>query len=226
MQWLFAAVCTGLALAAMAAPNEITLPADTSTLRESTLPGYAIAQQKCGICHSADYISYQPPGMSLEQWTQEMHKMQHSYGAPITPEDIEQLGAYLAVAYGSASENDPAVVALTESALAAKAASATAARASGSAAGAAADDVASDAEVQELLNRNACYGCHAIEQKKVGPSFKDVAARYAGEENAQARLAASIRQGGSGKWGPVPMPPQMGLGEADLAALAGFILKQ
>ena len=53
---------------------------DTSTLRASDLPGYAIALQKCGICHSADYISFQPPGMDLAQWTAEMTKMQHSYG--------------------------------------------------------------------------------------------------------------------------------------------------
>ncbi len=62
-----------------AAPVEITLPTETATLRESTLPGYTLAQQKCSICHSVDYINYQPPGMDLEQWTAEMTKMQHHH---------------------------------------------------------------------------------------------------------------------------------------------------
>ncbi|MEO6075914.1 MAG: hypothetical protein ABIP56_03830, partial [Dokdonella sp.] len=57
--------CLGLALAAAPAPSkEITLPTDHSALRTSNLPGYALAQQKCGICHSANYINYQAPGLS------------------------------------------------------------------------------------------------------------------------------------------------------------------
>ena len=95
--------------------DKITLPTDKSTLRESELPGYAIALQKCGICHSADYISYQPPAMNQTQWTAEMAKMQHSYGAPISSEEIELIGAYLAVAYGSAKASDPSVLSLSSS---------------------------------------------------------------------------------------------------------------
>ena len=101
--------------AADAAAAGITLPPDSSTLRSSTLPGYALAQQKCGICHSADYISHQPPGLDQAHWTAEMVKMQHSYGAPLDQDEIALIGAYLAVAYGSANANDTRVTSLTAS---------------------------------------------------------------------------------------------------------------
>jgi mono/diheme cytochrome c family protein len=84
-------------------PAKIVLPAETVMLRRSTLPGFGIAQEKCGICHSADYIAYQPPGMTLKQWTAEVVKMQHNYGAPIADEEIKQLAVYLASVYGDAA---------------------------------------------------------------------------------------------------------------------------
>lgn len=103
-------------ISAGARSAEITLPVDTSVLRESSLPGYTIARQKCGICHSADYINYQPPGMSLGQWTAEMTKMQRTYGAPVTEDEVVQLGAYLAVTYGSARVSDPEIIAIVNAA--------------------------------------------------------------------------------------------------------------
>ena len=88
--------------AAVATPKTITLPGETARLRESTLPGYAVAAQKCQICHSVDYINYQPPGMTEAQWTAEMVKMQHLYGAPIDEQEIKLLATYLATIYGDA----------------------------------------------------------------------------------------------------------------------------
>ena len=190
--------------------REITLPADTSTLRVSELPGYAIAQQKCGICHSADYISYQAPGMNQAQWTGEMLKMQHSYGAPINDDEIKLIGAYLAVSYGSASKDDPGVVALSALAQNAEPAPRDAGK----------------IDVQALLASNTCLACHAIESKLVGPSFRDVAARYRGDEHVSSRLADSIRAGGTGKWGQAAMPPMSALSAAQARALAEFVLAQ
>jgi cytochrome c551/c552 len=195
------------ALPATAEPVEIMLPADTSKLLESSLPGYTIALQKCGICHSADYINFQPPGLSLAQWTAEMGKMQHSYGAPLDEEEINLLGAYLAVTYGSAKVTDVDVQALT-----------AAAKLSVS------DEGVID--VQALLTANACMGCHAIDHKVVGPGFNEVAVKYASEKDAPAQLAASIQRGGAGKWGQVPMPPMSNLSDAQLQALADFVLAQ
>ena len=76
----------------------------------------------------------------------------------------------------------------------------------------------------ELAKKHACTACHQVDKKVVGPSYADVAKKYAGEKDAVAKLAASIKAGGSGKWGPVPMPPQPALSDADLTALATWIL--
>jgi cytochrome c len=75
-----------------------------------------------------------------------------------------------------------------------------------------------------LAQKNACTACHAVDKKLVGPSYADVAKKYAGQKDAVATLAASIKAGGAGKWGPVPMPAQPGLSDADLTALATWIL--
>lgn len=59
----------------------------------------------------------------------------------------------------------------------------------------------------ELAKSKNCMGCHAVNRKMVGPAYKDVAAKYKGDKKAADALAATIKAGGSGKWGPVPMPP-------------------
>lgn len=76
----------------------------------------------------------------------------------------------------------------------------------------------------ELAQKNACMSCHAVAKKLVGPSYADVAKKYAGQKDAAATLAQSIKAGGAGKWGPVPMPSQPGLSEADALALANWVL--
>ena len=77
---------------------------------------------------------------------------------------------------------------------------------------------------QALAQKNACMACHAVDKKLVGPAYQDVAKKYAGQADAQAALVKSIKAGGSGKWGPVPMPPQPGLSDADANTLASWIL--
>lgn len=76
----------------------------------------------------------------------------------------------------------------------------------------------------ELAKHSACMSCHAVTGKIVGPAFHDVAAKYAGDADAAARLAAKIRAGGAGSWGSVPMPPQPQVSEADALALAKWVL--
>ena len=78
---------------------------------------------------------------------------------------------------------------------------------------------------QALAQKNACLACHATDKKLVGPAFQDVAKKYASQPDARAYLAKSIKAGGSGKWGPVPMPAQAALSDADASALAAWILK-
>ena len=76
----------------------------------------------------------------------------------------------------------------------------------------------------ELAKSKNCTTCHGIDKKIVGPAYKEVSKKYAGQADAKAKLAASIKQGGAGKWGPVPMPAQPNLSDDDLQALAGWIL--
>lgn len=76
----------------------------------------------------------------------------------------------------------------------------------------------------ELAAKNACTACHAPDRKILGPSYADVAKKYAGQKDAVATLADSIRKGGAGKWGPVPMPAQPALSDADLKTLAAWVL--
>jgi cytochrome c len=77
---------------------------------------------------------------------------------------------------------------------------------------------------KELAQKNACLACHAADKKLVGPSYQDVAKKYAGQKDAVATLAKSIKAGGSGKWGAIPMPAQAALSEADATTLATWIL--
>lgn len=103
-----------MALPSMAASNQIHLPAETAKLPESTLPGYQLARQKCMMCHSVDYIKFQPPGMSQEQWTAEVAKMKYAYGAMLNAAEIKSIGTYLAVVYGSVKASNAGVLSVAE----------------------------------------------------------------------------------------------------------------
>lgn len=84
---------------------------------------------------------------------------------------------------------------------------------------------AAQAQASEALARkNDCLGCHAVATKLVGPAYKDVAAKYAGQPDAQAQLVQSIRNGSVGKWGDLPMPAHSKLSEADAKKLAAWVL--
>lgn len=78
------------------------------------------------------------------------------------------------------------------------------------------------AAAKALAQKNACMGCHAVDKKLVGPSYKDIANKYKGMKPEE--LAASIKKGGAGKWGPVPMPAQAGLSDNDAKVLAEWVL--
>lgn len=78
---------------------------------------------------------------------------------------------------------------------------------------------------QELAQKNNCLACHAVDKKLVGPAFKDVKARYAGQAGAADKLAEKIRKGGSGVWGPIPMPANPQVTPENSKLLAKWILK-
>src|SRR5256885_2195072 len=76
----------------------------------------------------------------------------------------------------------------------------------------------------ELAQQKNCMACHAVDKKLVGPSYKDVASKYAGQKDAVDKLAAKIMKGGSGVWGPVPMPANPQVNDADAKKLAAWVL--
>ena len=77
---------------------------------------------------------------------------------------------------------------------------------------------------QELAQKKNCLACHAIDKKVVGPAYKDVAAKYAGQKDAVSKLAEKIMKGGAGVWGPVPMPANTQVNEAEAKQLAAWVL--
>ena len=77
-----------------------------------------------------------------------------------------------------------------------------------------------------LATAKNCMACHATDKKLVGPSYKDVAAKYAGQKDAVDKLAAKIQKGGAGVWGPVPMPANTQVSEADAKKLAAWVMTQ
>ncbi|SNS98384.1 cytochrome c [Noviherbaspirillum humi] len=78
----------------------------------------------------------------------------------------------------------------------------------------------------DLAKSKNCMACHSVQNKVVGPAFKDVAAKYAGQQDAEAKLVQKVIKGGSGVWGPVPMPANAQVSEAEAHTLVKWILSQ
>lgn len=78
---------------------------------------------------------------------------------------------------------------------------------------------------EDLLKQNNCLACHAVDAKVVGPSYKQVAAKYKGQD-VVAKLMDKVKKGGSGSFGPVPMSPNPQVPDADLKQLVTWILAQ
>jgi len=77
---------------------------------------------------------------------------------------------------------------------------------------------------QALAQKNACMSCHGVDKKIVGPAFKEVAAKYAGNKTAHAMLVAKVKTGGKGVWGPVPMPPSPQVKPEDASKIIDWVL--
>ena len=76
----------------------------------------------------------------------------------------------------------------------------------------------------DLAQKKNCMACHAVDKKLVGPAYKDVAAKYAGQKDAVEILSAKVIKGGSGVWGPIPMPANPQVSEAEAKQLVQWIL--
>ena len=79
---------------------------------------------------------------------------------------------------------------------------------------------------EELAKKHNCFACHAVDKKLVGPSYKEVAAKYRDDKDAEAKLFDKVKKGGQGVWGQVPMPPNSQVPDADIKSLVKWILSQ
>ena len=80
--------------------------------------------------------------------------------------------------------------------------------------------IASDA----LATKNGCNACHKVDAKVLGPSFKEVAAKYKGDKKAEAMLIEKVKKGGMGVWGQIPMPPNAAVKDEDVKAIVQWVL--
>lgn len=81
------------------------------------------------------------------------------------------------------------------------------------------------ADVTALAQKNGCFACHAIDNKLVGPAWKDIAKKYKGDKGAEAKLIAKVKAGGVGVWGQIPMPANSPkVSDADIKTLVKGIL--
>jgi len=77
---------------------------------------------------------------------------------------------------------------------------------------------------EKLAQSNGCMTCHAMDRKAIGPSYKEIADKYRNDKGAEAKLVQKVKTGGSGVWGPAPMPPNAHVKEADIKAMVQWIL--
>jgi cytochrome c len=77
---------------------------------------------------------------------------------------------------------------------------------------------------EDLIKKDGCTACHAVDKKIIGPAYNEVAAKYKGDAKAAAYLADKVKKGGSGVWGQVPMPPNTQVPDQDIKTIVAWIL--
>jgi cytochrome c551/c552 len=192
-------------LPAQAAVLRIELPPETASFKPA--PGADLANGQCLTCHSVDYVVMQPP-LPRTFWVASVKKMSEKYGAPVPEDQVETLVNYLTRNYGVETNSGPGAVA----APVAKEAS-----------------LALNAGIlsgEALATQYGCLGCHQVRAKLVGPAYKEIASKYQNDPEAFAKISEQIHKGGSGKWGPVLMPPFPAVNEPQTKALAEWILSR
>lgn len=187
----------------MAGTMKIELPAETGAFK----PGknVELANGQCLVCHSVEYISTQP-ALPRPFWAGSVKKMREKYGAAIPEDQIEPLLDYLTAHYGSGTNNAPVV---TTNATPQIATPGTA--------------IVTASSIAVKYN---CLGCHQVTAKLIGPAYKDIAEKYRSDADAKKKIAEQIQKGGSGKWGPVIMPPFPQVTEEETKILTDWILSR
>jgi cytochrome c len=159
-------------------------------------PGSTLTENKCKICHELQHIRRTP--LSRDEWADNLRNMKER-GTPMTDAEMAVILDYLAVYY---NREKPAPQPSADTL------------------------VSHENPIAKLLDGHACSGCHALDKRVVGPSFREVSAKYRNNPNAVAHLAAKIRSGGQGAWGSVPMPPNAAVTPDEAKTLADWVLQQ
>lgn len=186
-------------------PQKIELPPETGSFKLA--PGAEIANGQCLTCHSVEYVSTQPP-MPRPFWAASVKKMMDKYSAPVPAEQVEPLVDYLVVNYGATTNSAAANTPAQSLPMTSKPAETSA------------------ADAAQLVTKYGCLGCHNATVKIVGPAYRDVAEKYKANPEARQKIAEQIQKGGSGKWGPVIMPPFPQISDAEVKLLTEWILTQ
>lgn len=177
---------------------DIQLPAETGAFKQDF--GAELANGQCLTCHSVEYVIMQPP-MQRAFWKAEVQKMQQKYGAQIPDAQVEPVIDYLTRNYGMTT-NGPATAALQSTAT----------------------SHATSSDAQQIATKYGCLGCHNPQMKIVGPAYRDIATKYKSDPAAFAKIDEQIHKGGSGKWGPIIMPPFPQVTASETKILADWIL--
>jgi cytochrome c551/c552 len=160
-------------------------------------PGSEIANGQCLTCHSVEYVATQPV-MPRPFWAASVKKMQEKYGAPVPAEQVDPLVDYLTLHYGT---NGASSTATNISTLVAK-------------------------DGPSVATKYGCLSCHSVSAKIVGPAYKEIADKYRNDSTAKAKIEEQVQKGGSGKWGPVLMPPFPQITATETKLLTDWILSQ
>src|SRR5436190_3213105 len=195
---------TAIGIAAIEAMAlDIPLPHEAGAFKQDT--GAEIANGQCLTCHSVEYVLMQPP-MPRAFWKSSVQKMQQKYGAPIPDQQVDALADYLTKNYGVGTNGASAATPVhTQSTPPNLTTTAT-------------------TDGPKLAMKYGCFTCHNPTSKIIGPAYREIAAKYKTDPEALTKIDQQIHKGGSGKWGPVIMPPFPQINAAETKVLADWIL--
>ena len=239
----FAATLTEQQMADLAA-HIATLPAPAASASEPprlvTVGDPARGLVACAACHGpmghklgapelagqkTAYVQAQLEAFAAGTRRNDINQQMRAIAHELRAEEISALAQYYGGATKSASPPEGAASAAPTSADTAKASADTAKAAAGTAKASAdtAKASADTAKAAQLATKYNCNGCHAEDKKVVGPAYKEIAEKYAGDKSALTKLEHKVKNGGSGVWGSVPMPPN-NVPDGDIDTLVQWVL--
>jgi cytochrome c551/c552 len=175
----------------------IQLPPEVNAFKQDT--DAELANGQCLVCHSVEYVSTQPP-FPRAFWKSSVQKMQQKYGAAIPEDQVEPLIDYLTRNYGSGASGPPLQSARSL------------------------PTPAQTSDGRQVAAKYGCLACHNTTTRIVGPSYREIAIKYKSDPAAAAKIDEQIQKGGSGKWGPIIMPPFPQVTRAETRLLIDWIL--